>query len=190
MKKHIYTGIFLFLMGIGSIHAQDTQLFRFVSQATQNSTRLVLHHNLNDNSVEAIPLKNQVFNSKDGYLQAFILQPVPNQKGEVLIASAKAPEYFLKRNGSNVIFEKINNQSLDTFRWSISFHSKENFNGESLDNINIVTPQTVNNSAVLIASDNDNVFINSVLPSVNTTGGIIEIIDPFVFTMQKITNVF
>ena len=82
MKKHIYTGIFLFLMGIGTVHAQDTQLFRFVSQRAQNGTRLVLHHNLEDNSVGAVPLSNPTFNRTDGYLQAFILQPVTGRKGE------------------------------------------------------------------------------------------------------------
>ncbi len=188
MKKHIYTGILLFLMGIGSIQAQDTRLFRFISQ-TDDDQRLVLHHNLTDNSVEIKPISSITLNRTDGYLQSFILQPVEGRKGVVLIASAKAPDYFLKRNGTNVAFEKIEAQSLEVFSWSISFNGKVVFDGKVENEVAIVSPEVRGNSAIGVLFSNNSIINRG--PDINIrSNGRLRIDDDFVFIMQQVTNVF
>ena len=59
------------------------------------------------------------------------------------------------------------------------FLSQENFNGQLESNIAIVTPDIINNLGVRVASE-DNVI--ALVAQTNQ--------DTFVFTMQRVTNVF
>ncbi len=126
-------------MGIGSINAQDTQLFRFVNLVERNGNQLVLHHNLDNNDADFIPRTTTELNRTDGYLQSFILQPIAGRKGVVMIASAKAPNHFLKRTGQSsvassnerVFFDTYdeNTDDINVYSWEIIVEDEQNEEG-------------------------------------------------------------
>ena len=122
MKKIIYI-IVLMLLSNFSIQSQNTKLFRFITKNDINGTKHVLFHNLETNALETKPIPSEEYNATYGFLESFIIKPVGNN-GEVYIASAKAPEYFLKRvgsgNGQALSFVKKGmSDEIGSYKWQI-----------------------------------------------------------------------
>ncbi len=129
----------LLLLGCTSVVAQEnneTYLYRFVCQDQSDGTTYVLHHNLETNAAELTPISSEELNHTDGFLQSFILQPIEGRRGAVLIASAKAPNYFLKRagvpfaaprtGGEPVMFETLTQEDdVRLYSWEIVLQDEE-----------------------------------------------------------------
>ncbi|WP_459209841.1 hypothetical protein [Aquimarina rhabdastrellae] len=137
MKK-IYQFVVLLLLGCTSVVAQenDTYLYRFVSNRDYRAEGEIfltnrLYHNLENNKADLRRVIGNDENVNSKYSDAFIIIPVEDSFGEVLIASAKKPDYFLRREGNDfsvedVYFEKSNNiQDNRNFRWRILFAQDE-----------------------------------------------------------------
>ncbi len=137
--KRIYQFMVLLLLGTTSMLAQqnsDTHLYRFVCQDQSDGTTYVFHHNLQTNAAELKPIGNQNYNADDGFGESFILQPLEGRVGVVLIASAKRPDYFLKRAGNPtfapanvnepVTFEKLTSEDdVRLYCWEIVLQDEE-----------------------------------------------------------------
>ncbi len=138
MRK-LYQFIFILVISIANMQAQneDTSfLYRFVNQDQSDGTTYVFHHNIETNAAELKPISNTEFNSEEGYLESFILQPLEGRVGIVLIASAKKPDYFLKRSGNPtfapanvnepVRFEKLTSEDdIRLFCWEIVMQDED-----------------------------------------------------------------
>lgn len=123
MRKLLLMITYLFLVKLTSIKAQsNTKLFRFVSKYEHFGVKEVLFHDLTTNKLEVKPTSFRKYTRTNGYLESFILIPAGN-KGEVYIASAKAPEYFIKtNNGSGVptgLYKRTKDDDENDFKWSV-----------------------------------------------------------------------
>ncbi|MDY8135754.1 hypothetical protein [Aquimarina sp. 2201CG5-10] len=181
MKKYIWIGLLCYCFTIVSAIAQDSELFRFVNVAETSGTNKVLHHNLQDNSVNVIPISNTVFNARDGYLQAFILKRL--SPGKVLIASAKKNNHFLHYDDSTsqISFIPITDENaLDAYTWQINYARlaavitplNDPNKGLTIDSNNSISIQNLQNNSRGLITEN------------NVVG------DQHRFTIQRVTNVF
>ena len=172
------------MVAITMSYAQNTQLFRFVSkQVDTDGDKLVLHHDLNSNTVNAVKISDEVFNTTDGYLQAFIVKRI--SKAKVLIASAKRKSHFLKRNENTnqLVFAPISSEEeLPLYTWELTFA------GNTSDEV-IVQPVNELRKAIVLKADGVSVseFKNEAQQSLQVGQ---QIANTFRFTLQRINNVF
>ncbi len=115
--KNIYLKIVLVFLMFGKIYSQgDTQLFRFRTGSTENNIFYTFYHNLDTNEAEIRPVLNEDFKIENGgYLEALIIKPTEDV-GKVLIASAKAPNFFLKRKSNEYDGSDLTVRSGDDIR--------------------------------------------------------------------------
>lgn len=186
MQKKIIIGIWLFLNSILLSYAQSssTTLFRFVNAVEHNGQKVVLHHNLSDNSTEAFPVSSETFNTQDGYLQAFVLKRIaPNQ---ILIASAKSKSHFLKYDSGTqqLSFAPMGSgEDMAPFLWQLNFAGTDHV---------LLSPSNSTNQSLYL-NTNGSLSIEThkngtgiTLPS-NGAGNID---DRFRFLVETISNVF
>ncbi|CAM1372619.1 exported hypothetical protein [Tenacibaculum litopenaei] len=170
------------LLGLSvQLQAQNTtELFRFVYQPTSDGPKKALVHNSTDHTAVFENLQSEQFSKQAGYLQAFILKKLENQDGKVLIASAKAPEYFLKFNSSTntVQFAKINaGENLTPFTWEIILNSETD--------VNLIALQTVAKNRFAVKMEN-----NAPKVANRITPGGAKVDQNFSFRLERVTNVF
>ena len=203
----------ILLLGISSVVAQenDTYLYRFISvkgnEGSPNSTQ-VLSHNVEKNVAVLRNITRRTLDENKDYGDTFIIIPIEERPGEVLIASAKKPEYLLKRGNQIIVggrqelvtFEKNNNaKNNNAFRWHIVLQKEGNINAEN--EANIVSIQSSVVSRFYIRSTHNNVFVGGVEFLLergrNTNNTFIngtlekrEVNDDYRFVMQRITNTF
>jgi len=180
MKKHIILSLLLLGGAMSTVFAQNTELFRFSSVNTQNGQQ-ALHHNLNDNSLELVPVSDATFNTTDGYLQAFILKRL--SLGEVLISSAKRNNHFLYYDATSDMlqFKPISDETeLSSYTWKIKFSGTEQV---------VISPKDIIGKGL---TKNGNVISVGVLTN-NALGEITNanvVGNQHRFTMDRVSNVF
>ncbi|CAA0216624.1 exported hypothetical protein [Tenacibaculum maritimum] len=178
MKKYTYILVVWLIGHIGAINAQqdngDNKIFRFLTPGKETKA---LFHNTATNAVElrkVLAFENQ----GEAYLQSFILKGVEGEKGKVLIASVKSPEYFLKIDGSSntVAFAKITTKDVTEFTWEIVVNSNKD--------AALIAIQTTAKNRYAIQKKEDGVMIAN---NVADNG---ELDQSFSFRLATITNVF
>ncbi len=207
----------ILLLGISSVVAQenDTYLYRFISvkgdEGSPNSTQ-VLFHDVKQNVAVLRDITRRTLDENKDYGDTFIIIPIEEKPGEVLIASAKKPEYLLKRGNlilsgerqELVTFEKNNNaKNNNAFRWHIVLQKEGNINAEN--EANIVSIQSSVVRRFYIRSTHNRVFgsfsggrvefllergRNTDNTSINGTLEKREVNDDYRFVLQRITNTF
>ena len=180
----------LLFLGLGTCHAlvaQDTQLFRFVSlRDNQEPWPKVLHHNVPGQQVEGIAISNTDFTPTDGYLQAFILQPIPDGFGQTYIISAKDPRYFLKHDAGHSTVEfspRAEGEDPTLYAWEVEFKNTTTFNEATTFAVAISNVGGERLSA-LYMDENGSVSLRPI----EYTGD--NLPTPFLFALQKTPNVF
>ena len=121
-KMNIALLFFALLWGLSAKAQQQTQLFRFVHLSQSSNLKMALMHKLSSHEVELKELQSEEFSETTGYLQACIIKRIGTEKGRVLIASAKAPEYFLQYDASSnsLKFLKIApGADLEPYTWEL-----------------------------------------------------------------------
>ncbi|WP_435263660.1 hypothetical protein [Tenacibaculum sp. nBUS_03] len=180
MKSYIVTLLLLFCSFMTCVYAQDSKVFRFVYENSPATSKMVLYHNTNTNAAELKIKSSQDFTNTKGYLDAFILHKVANQKGRVLIASAKAPEFFLKVNSNTneVTMNKITEgANVNSFTWEVILNKETD--------TNIVALQTILKNRFALKKDNQRLII----ADRKKQGGTDED-QSFSFRLEQIVNVF
>ncbi len=191
------------MVGIHLGNAQNTELFRFVSEQTNaEGKHLVLHHNLTTNKAEAVAISTEELNAKDGYLQAFIIKPIEGS-GRVLIASAKDQRYFLKSTNDSETPPSINeNHEVDfstipegekdliPYLWNIQF-AGEYLNG-SMGTVLQVYKEGGDNNEGLSVSREGKVYTNLMIDKKGNDrrNGSGDFNTKHLIRLQKISNVF
>ncbi len=132
MRKLLLMITYLALVNLTSIKAQsNTKLFRFVSIYEHFGVKRVLFHDLTTNELQVKPTPFREYTRTNGYLESFILIPAGN--GEVYIASAKDPEYFIKASKASDVamglYKRTKGDEEDDFKWSICLGDN---NGDSV----------------------------------------------------------
>ncbi len=144
--KYRYIRIILLFFIIGNIYSQDqSKLYRFRMINQDNGVFYTFFHNLDTNEAEVRAIGNEDYTAENGgYLESFIIKPM-GDFGKVMIASAKAPEFFLKRR-SNAYNGEIT--SSDNPIKKIEFAKLEK--GDDIDlytwNIKITTLNRIHNT--------------------------------------------
>ncbi|WP_459210546.1 hypothetical protein [Aquimarina rhabdastrellae] len=200
--KRIYQFMVLLLLGCTSVVAQEnneTYLYRFVCQDQSDGNTYVLHHNLETNAAELTPISSEELNSTDGFLQSFILQPIEGRTGIVLIASAKAPNYFLKRAGNPtfapanvnepVTFEKLTSEDdIRLYCWELVMQDEEDTEIISIEvgnfrQFGLQTPIDGRTPTVTFFRNTSGERLTRVIDNETVAGR-------FKYRLQKIKNVF
>lgn len=161
------------------LFAQETNLYRFIYEGHNEKIKTALCHNTKTNLAEISKVSSNEFSRVKGYLDAFILYGVPNEKGRVFITSAKAPEFFLKANfkTNEVTFDKITKDSnLEPFKWEFVLNRETDGS--------IISLQTIVKNKFAIKKENERAIIANRLGTKSSDN------QNFSFRLEQIVNVF